>query len=89
MGIDTVPSGLGSVKSIAGGYYHTCVMKADDSVQCWGGTAYRQTHVPVGLGSVKRIFAGYDHTCAIKADDSVQCWGRDDFGQSSVPAELQ
>ena len=31
-GQSTVPSGLGSVKSVAAGSYHTCAIKVDDTV---------------------------------------------------------
>ena len=36
VGVISVPVGLGSVKSVSTGYFHTCAIKADDSVKCWG-----------------------------------------------------
>ena len=48
-GQSTVPSGLGSVKSIATSQYHTCAIKADDSVQCWGSDTYGESTVPAEL----------------------------------------
>ena len=48
-GQSTVPSGLGSVKSIATSQYHTCAIKADDSVQCWGWDINGQGTVPAEL----------------------------------------
>jgi len=69
---------------VAAGGQHTCAIKADDSVQCWGSNDKGQSTVPVGLGNVKSISAGTLLTCAIKADDSVQCWGN----VTSVPVGL-
>ena len=73
---------------VAAGGQHTCAIKADDSVQCWGMFAHAANDVPSALGSIKSISAGWWHTCAIKADDSVQCWGDDADGQSTVPVGL-
>ena len=48
-GQNSIPSGLGSVKSVALGFSHTCAIKADDSVQCWGGDNDGQSSVPAEL----------------------------------------
>ena len=88
-GQSSVPSGLGNVKSINAGKWHTCVIKADDSVQCWGADWDGESTVPSGLSSVKSVAGGDGHTCAIKADDSLQCWGSDTNGESTVPADFQ
>jgi len=48
----------GEAKQIALGLYHTCAIKADDSVQCWGMDVMGQSTVPSGRGSVKSIAAG-------------------------------
>ena len=66
----------GVADRMSAGNYHTCAIKADDSVQCWGRNNWGQSSVPSGLGSVKSVAAGGGHTCAIKTDDSLQCWGR-------------
>jgi hypothetical protein len=88
VGQSSVPSGLGSIKSIAVGEFHTCVIKADDSLQCWGSDSSGQSSVPSGLGSVKSVSTGRSYTCAIKADDSAACWGSDSSGAHTVPSGL-
>ena len=88
------PNYLGSgVRSVSAGYYHTCAIKADDMLVCWGvepgSSYYGQTNVPADLGKVKSVAAGTYHTCVIKADDSLRCWGSDEFQQvSGVPFDL-
>ena len=67
---------------ISAGSYHTCGIKINGSVQCWGtgttddGCSYYecgQSSPP--NGSFVQISAGFKHTCGIKSDGSVQCWG--------------
>jgi alpha-tubulin suppressor-like RCC1 family protein len=78
---------------LALGYYHTCALKQDGSVWCWGlspdgqigdGTFVGRP-VPVqvsGLASgVVEISAGTHHTCARKSDGTLWCWGYNSNGQ--------
>ena len=89
-------NGLGSVKSISAGFYHTCAVLDNGSAMCWGynnngqlgdGTITRRTS-PVavnGLGSVNSISAGGNHngshTCALLDNGSAMCWGYNNNGQ--------
>ena len=68
---------------------HTCALKPDGSVACWGlNTSYQlgdgsaiSKNNPVavtGLSGVVTVAASIFHSCAIKADASVVCWGADD-----------
>ena len=82
--------GAGSgVVAIAAGFSHTCAVKADQSVYCWGdnrqgqlgdGTqTLRSTPTPVsmlGAGSgASAIAAGNYYSCAVRNDGAVLCWG--------------
>lgn len=86
-----------TVKSIAAGAFHTCMITNEDKAYCWGynwigmlgdGT-YNQstTPVPVVTSGVlsgktfKSIIAGSYHTCAIASDDKPYCWGYNADGQ--------
>ena len=66
---------------VSAGSYHTCALKTDGTVVCWGDNTDGQTTVPDGLTSVAQVTAGYFHTCALKADDSVWCTGTDESGE--------
>ncbi|MCX6389749.1 MAG: hypothetical protein NT122_03810 [Solirubrobacterales bacterium] len=83
-----MPSEFGTVKQITAGINHTCAIKTDDTVTCWGRSDSGQTTVPTDLGTVKQITAGGIHTCAVKTDDTATCWGRNGDGQASVPTDL-
>jgi alpha-tubulin suppressor-like RCC1 family protein len=78
--------------AVAGGYYHTVVLKDDSTVWAWGynnygqlgdGTAInRNTPVQVpGLSGIKAIACGYYHTVALKDDGTVWAWGYNYYGQ--------
>lgn len=90
----TLVSGLGSgVVSVTAGDYHSCALKTDGTVVCWGAnfsgqlgtgtTSPSATPVPViGLGgSAIAISAGGSHTCALLSDGTAKCWGAGPFGQ--------
>ena len=90
----TVAGGGGSVtaRDIATGNSHTCAVRANSTVACWGlnnagqlgdGTTTNSLTpkaVP-GLVNVVAIAAGAGHTCALFAAGSVSCWGANLLGQ--------
>jgi alpha-tubulin suppressor-like RCC1 family protein len=87
--------GLSSgVSDLTGGRWHTCALKTNGGMMCWGGgtlgqlgnnsTNNRYTPVNVyGLTSgVSAIAAGFYHTCALMTTTGgVKCWGHNGFGQ--------
>jgi len=89
----TVPN-LSGVVSIAAGWYVTCAVLADGTVQCWGDRnsgvlGYSQVFPddvlsPVAmpfLSNVAAIAIGGDHACARLKTLAVVCWGRNNAGQ--------
>ena len=84
----------GGAASVSAGYtYHTCAVKTDGSLWCWGynwcgqlgdGTKTdRSTPVMVtGFSSgVASVSARGSFTCAVKTDGSLWCWGENYYGQ--------
>jgi alpha-tubulin suppressor-like RCC1 family protein len=82
------------VSSVALGGYHTCAVKQDGSLWCWGYNYYGQlgdgtsgwgtdknTPVQIMSSGVSSVALGGDHTCAVKTDGSLWCWGRNYYGQ--------
>lgn len=83
------------VAQISTNHAHTCAVKTDGSLYCWGLNAVGQLGinnttsqgVPTlvsTLGSVRKVSAGYDHTCAVKTTGEVYCWGGNGKGQVGV-----
>ena len=76
-----------SVVSVGG--LHTCAMRADGQLVCFGGcNVFGQRDVPADLGPVLAVSAGLSHTCAVRSDGQLVCFGHNDYGQCDVPADL-
>ncbi|MBN2192522.1 MAG: hypothetical protein JW751_06865 [Polyangiaceae bacterium] len=84
----------GLVLQASAGTEHTCAVRREGGVRCWGNGAdgrlgYGNTDrillpsqardVPLGEPA-KAISAGEAHTCALLLSGSVRCWGRSALG---------
>ncbi len=94
MPVPTRAPGVGDCRQIAGGAQHTCVVRMDATVSCWGANGSGQAGQPLGstatvvspllvagLADVIDIQAGEKYTCARKSDLTVECWGDNSRGQ--------
>ncbi len=80
-------------ESVSTGGSHTCAIKTDGTLWCWGGDALGQlgNGAPSNQTSPMRessnatnwrqVSAGFTHSCAIKTDGSLWCWGSDTRGE--------
>ena len=74
-------------KVIEGGGLHSCGIRADDTLRCWGDDQHEQVSTtPSGTFSV--IGPGEKHTCAVRTSGEVVCWGRNQFGEGTPPPSL-
>jgi alpha-tubulin suppressor-like RCC1 family protein len=82
----------GNILSVSTGSSHSCAVKSNGQVTCWGsndrgrlgnGTETdSRSPVPVeGIDSAISVSAGYDHSCAVLDNGTVQCWGYNSYGQ--------
>jgi len=87
-------AGLDSgIAAIALGAEHSCALRQDGTVLCWGSNQYGQLgdgtqekhSVPVAVsgitGGVAAIVAGDNHTCALIQGGGAKCWGQNSSGQ--------
>lgn len=85
------PAINGIIDMVAAGN-HTCVIRYDRTVNCWGDNASGQLGVgdtlsratPAAvwsLGQVRQLSAGSAHTCALQMTGEVWCWGDNTVGQ--------
>ena len=87
-------AGGGKWKRISAGSSHTCAIKSDDSLWCWGNdndgrlgngsVLWEDQNIPTEVtGSSKWIDVslGGDHSCGIKTGGTAWCWGKDTANQ--------
>jgi hypothetical protein len=75
----------GAFKAVTGGWSHTCAIRLDDAVACWGEqTFYGKTDPPPG--AFAQIAAGQEHTCGVRVGGALACWGFDREGQTDAPS---
>ena len=62
-------------QAIDAGKNHTCGIKLDDTIECWGDNTQGQTDAPEG--KFLSISAGGVYSCGIEFDNQLQCWGHE------------
>lgn len=93
--IDGTDAAVTSVKRVTAGDEHTCALRSDGKVLCWGSNYFNQlgnasavdSDVAVEAASLTNaidVRTNVSHTCAITADNSLWCWGQNSSGQVGV-----
>jgi alpha-tubulin suppressor-like RCC1 family protein len=86
------PGGAMNALEAAVGFEHSCILRMDGSVLCWGDNGFGQlgtgasmnSAVPVEVADITSgaaIAAGYHHVCVLNETGRVFCWGRNTWGQ--------
>lgn len=60
-------------KSVDAGYDHTCGVRFDGTLACWGNNAYEAADPPAG--TFDNVSAGDNYTCAVGTDGALAYWG--------------
>lgn len=85
---------INGVTHLAASGNHTCVIRYDSRVSCWGlnsggqlgvgDTHMRNTPTLIdSLTDVAQISLGLNHSCALLRNGHVYCWGDNRFGQTT------
>ena len=69
--------------AVTAGWYHSCGLRTDNTIQCWGRNHVGQTGSPDGQFSA--VTAGWTHSCGLRTDNTIACWGDNDDGQTNAP----
>jgi alpha-tubulin suppressor-like RCC1 family protein len=77
--------------SVSAGEVHSCGLRLDSTLWCWGENSHRQLGfnspndqaLPVAVGSAtwRAVDAGGVYSCAVKSDATLWCWGLNGSGQ--------
>lgn len=80
------------VLNFTSGYTHTCAVKLQMNIICWGANEFGQVDVPSLLSNshlVMMLDSGNHHNCIIDFNGTIGCWGNDTYGQTSVPGVIR
>ena len=69
----TLPNPPGRYDAISAGKNHTCAIRHDQTLDCWGDDARGQASPPAG--QFRMVSAGGNHSCGITVDQGLVCWG--------------
>ena len=78
------PEATSVTAAVSAGSYHTCILRSNGTIGCWGDRTDGQATPPTGV--FVQINSGDTHTCALRDTGSVACWGDNGLGQASPPA---
>ena len=59
--------------AVAAGEHHTCGLRSDGAIECWGDDEYGQSDAPDG--SFRAVSAGEFHSCGLRDNGAIECWG--------------
>ena len=77
------PDSRSDPATVSAGRGHSCGVRDDSTVVCWGDDYSGRATPPTGRFS--SVSAGDYHTCGVRDDGTVACWGNDDRGQATPP----
>ena len=67
---------------VSAGRSHSCALRTDGTIACWGYNTDEQADNPNGEFSA--VSVGNTHSCVLQ-NLSIDCWGNNDYGQTRVP----
>ena len=81
----TVFSAAGaSFIAVSAGDYHSCGLRTDGTIECWGNNRDGKTDAPGG--SFNAVSAGVLHSCGLRTDGTIKCWGGNWDGEADAPS---
>ncbi len=72
------------IKVLSAGDYHTCALRTDGTIICWGDNQYGQATPPTGIFT--QLTARGQHHCALRTNGTITCWGNNERGQATPPS---
>ena len=88
---------LSAGEIVAAGRNHSCGVRADGTVTCWGSNKHLVYHdsqprwiadgkLDAPSGRFLSMTVGSSHSCGVRVDRTIACWGSDSNGQLNAPS---
>ena len=85
------PTCTPTFKTVTAKWNHSCAVRTDDTITCWGDNRYGQADAPGGTFSA--VSAGWGEvlefnvprSCGLRTDATITCWGDNDNGHTDAP----
>ena len=74
----------GSFGAISAGGRHSCGLRTNGTITCWGDNSLGQADAP--SGSFNAVTAGGAHACGLRIDGTITCWSDNSLGQADAPS---
>jgi len=99
--ITTNGDALSEVVRISAGLFHTCALRIDHTVWCWGRNDHDQlaedfanieyssnAKLVAGLtNDIVDVESGFNHACTLSILGEIRCWGLNNYGQTGTSNE--
>ena len=69
--------------AVVAGYHHSCGLRTDGTLACWGENGRGQADPPGG--TFRAVGAGEGHSCGLRSDSTITCWGNSSGGEADAP----
>ena len=69
----------GRYSAVTAGLAHSCGVRTDGTITCWGEIRFGKLDVPDGQFSA--VTAGTLHSCGLRTNGTITCWGEHGPGQ--------
>ncbi|MDH5670705.1 MAG: hypothetical protein OEZ06_01060 [Myxococcales bacterium] len=74
----------GRFVEVAAGGGHSCGLRDDGRVQCWGANEMGQSRVPK-MVRFRQIAVGWHQSCGVTLENELRCWGGHPSGALDPP----
>ena len=74
---------VGDFTAVSAGGRHSCGLRADGTIVCWGNNGGGRADPPEG--EFTAVSAGAWHSCGVRTDGTIVCWGDNFHGQFDPP----
>lgn len=74
----------GSPRQVNAAYTHSCGIRSDNTLVCWGRNTSGERIPP--SGSFTQVSGGENYSCGIRTNQTLACWGNNGSGQATPPS---